>query len=58
MLVSLPPYSPFLNPIEAFWSKVKAGIRRNALKADDRLTDRICDSVNKVTRCSSLVFIE
>ena len=21
----LPPYSPFLNPIEEFWSKVKAG---------------------------------
>ena len=24
--VYLPPYSPFLNPIEEFWSKVKAGI--------------------------------
>ena len=45
----LPPYSPFLNPIEEFWSKVKAGIRRNALKTDDRLSDRICESVNKVT---------
>jgi transposase len=29
----LPPYSPFLNPIEKFWAKVKAGIRRNALSA-------------------------
>src|SRR6202043_2897386 len=25
----LPPYSLFLNPIEEFWSKVKAGGRRN-----------------------------
>ena len=46
----LPPYSPFLNPIEEFWAKVKAGIRRNALKTDDRLSDRICESVNNVTR--------
>lgn len=22
----LPPYSPFLNPIEKFWSKTKAGV--------------------------------
>jgi transposase len=39
VLVS-PPYPPFLNPIEEFWSKVKAGVRRNALTADDRLSDR------------------
>jgi hypothetical protein len=39
------PYSPFLNPIEKSWSKVKAGVRRNALTADDRLSDRIRDSV-------------
>lgn len=46
----LPPYSPFLNPIEEFWSKVKGGVRKTPLRADDRLTDRICDSVKKVTR--------
>lgn len=54
----LPPYSPFLNPIEEFWSKVKAGIRRNALKADDKLADQICDSVNKVTRSDCQAWIE
>ena len=37
----LPPYSPFLNPTEEFWSKVKAGVRRNALTADDQLNDVI-----------------
>ena len=46
----LPPYSPFLNPIEEFWAKVKAGVRRNALSAEDRLSERICVSVHKVTR--------
>lgn len=30
--------------------KGKAGIRKNTLRADDRITDRICESVNKVTR--------
>jgi hypothetical protein len=53
----LPPYSPFLNPIEAFWSKVKAGVRRNALTADDRLTDRICESVQMVTQADCRVWI-
>jgi DDE superfamily endonuclease len=45
----LPPYSPFLNPIEEFWSKVMAGVRRIALTADDQLSDRICEAVQMVT---------
>jgi transposase len=53
----LPPYSPFLNPIEEFWSKVKAGIRRNALSATDILSDRICDSVQKVSRSDCQAWI-
>ena len=53
----LPPYSPFLNPIEEFWAKVKAGIRRNALSADDRLIDGICDSVRYVTRADCQAWI-
>ncbi|KAG1468826.1 hypothetical protein G6F56_003614 [Rhizopus delemar] len=48
--IYLPPYSPFLNPIEEFWSKVKAGVRRIPLAADDHLTDRICESAGKVTK--------
>jgi transposase len=53
----LPPYSPFLNPIEEFWSKVKASVRRNALTADDQLSDRICESVQKVTRANCQAWI-
>lgn len=48
--IYLPAYSPFLNPIEEFWSKIKAGVRRTPSTADDRLTDRICDSAGKVTK--------
>jgi transposase len=53
----IPPYSPILNPIEEFWSKVKAGVRRNALTADDRLSDRICESVQMVTRADCQAWI-
>jgi transposase len=53
----LPPYSPFLNPVEEFWSKVKDGVRRNALTADDRLSDRICESVQKVTHANCQAWI-
>ena len=53
----LPPYSPFLNPIEEFWSKVKAGVRRNALTADDRLSERIYESVQTVTRVDCQAWI-
>jgi transposase len=43
-------YCPFYNPIEKSWSKVKATVRRNTLTADNRLSDRICESVQVVTR--------
>jgi len=45
----LPPYSPFLNPIEEFWSKVKAGIKRDTLTVTSNLSDRIIESAKKVT---------
>jgi hypothetical protein len=45
----LPPYSPFLNPIELFWAKVKAGVRRDCLTATDALSERIIESVKQVT---------
>ncbi|KAG2198725.1 hypothetical protein INT47_005410 [Mucor saturninus] len=47
--VYLPPYSPFLNPMEKFWSKVNAGIKRNPLDSSDLLTPRIMESVTNVT---------
>jgi hypothetical protein len=55
--VYLLPYSPFLNPFEKAWSKVKAGVRRNVLTADDRLSDRICEYVQVVIRidCQSWI---
>ncbi|KAI8091511.1 hypothetical protein BDF21DRAFT_326864, partial [Thamnidium elegans] len=40
---------PFLNSIEEFRSKVKAGNKRNPLDTIDRLTPRIMDAVTHAT---------
>ncbi|KAG1356830.1 hypothetical protein G6F63_000219 [Rhizopus arrhizus] len=45
----LPPYSPFLNPIELFWSKVKYGVKRKPFETGETLTPRIMDACSKVT---------
>ena len=45
----LPPYSPFLNPIEEFWAKVKARVRRSPLDDHDSLAPRIRDAALHVT---------
>lgn len=45
----MPPYSPFLNPIEECWSKIKKNIRRNPLNKSDMLTPRIAEACKQVT---------
>ncbi|KAI7848097.1 hypothetical protein BDC45DRAFT_490963 [Circinella umbellata] len=47
--VYLLPYSPFLNPIQEFWSKVEAVVRRDGLTEDDNLSSRITKSSLTVT---------
>ncbi|KAG0747318.1 hypothetical protein G6F57_006497 [Rhizopus arrhizus] len=46
----LPPYSPFLNPIELFWSKIKGNIRRDYLSADNNFSLRITEATKTVTQ--------
>lgn len=48
-LTFLRPYSPCLNPIELFWSKLKADVKRDRLTADDNLSQRIIESARKAT---------
>lgn len=43
------PYSPFLNPIEECWPKIKKNIRRNPLNKSDMLTSRIAEACKQVT---------
>ncbi|ORE06671.1 hypothetical protein BCV72DRAFT_249876 [Rhizopus microsporus var. microsporus] len=46
----LPPYSPFLNPVELFWSKIKGNIRKNCLSVDNSLSLRITEAAKKATQ--------
>lgn len=45
----IPAHSPFLNPIEEFWSKLKYGVKRRPFKTGDSLTPRIMESCMEVT---------
>ena len=47
--VYLPPYSPFLNPIEEMWSKIKLGVRRDEVSNKDTLIPRITEAAKTVT---------
>lgn len=45
----LPPYSPFLNPIEECWAKLKANVRRNPLSSQDKLSPRVLEAAHTIT---------
>jgi transposase len=48
--VYLSPYSPLVNPIKLFWSKVKASVKREGcLTTSDNLSARVIESVERVT---------
>ncbi|TXH75546.1 MAG: IS630 family transposase, partial [Lysobacteraceae bacterium] len=54
-LCYLPPYSPDLNPIEKMFSKLKAMLRRAAVRTMDALWDEIGRLIDTVTpeECSN-----
>jgi len=54
-LLYLPPYSPDFNPIEKFFSKLKALLRKAAKRSIDALWNEIADLLNAVTpsECSN-----
>ena len=47
-IIYLPPYSPFLNPIEEFWAKVKTLVRRSPMTDRDNLVARIREAAEQV----------
>jgi hypothetical protein len=47
--VFLPPYSPFLNPIEEFWSKLKSAVKRDRLNEDSLLSDKLREASKKIS---------
>lgn len=47
-LLYLPPYSPDLNPIEKFWSKVKNAIKKKMRKATVTLENAMFEALNEM----------
>ena len=45
----LPSYSPFLNPIEECWSKVKNLLRKSAARTTETLRTAIAEAIEQVT---------
>jgi transposase len=45
----LPQHSPFLNPIEECWSKVKSEVHKTSLAKSEMMADRIEEAAKKVT---------
>ena len=45
----LPPYSPDLNPIEQFFAKLKAGLRKAAARTVDAIVEAIAIELRSVT---------
>ena len=45
----LPPYSPDLNPIEKMWSKMKAFLKKQKIRAIDKLFDAVNDTLKTVS---------
>ena len=45
----LPSYSPDLNPIEKMWSKMKAFLRKQKVRAVDKLSDAINDALKTIS---------
>jgi transposase len=47
-LIFLPKYSPDLNPIEKFFSKLKHGLRKTAARSLDAISDAIAKILDTV----------
>ena len=48
--ISLPPYSPELNPIENFWSVIKNSMERNVFRETKDLKTRISEVSESISR--------
>lgn len=49
-LLSIPPYTPEMNPIEQIWKGIrKRGFRNEAFHTLEKVVDRLCDTVMGLT---------
>jgi len=56
VLLYLPPYSPDLNPIEKFFSKLKARLRQAARRDIEALWKEIGELLNTVSQMNAQTF--
>ncbi|KAG1444154.1 hypothetical protein G6F56_010411 [Rhizopus delemar] len=47
--LSMPPYYPFLNPIEECWTKIKSNMKGSPLDSSSKLIPRIIEACESVT---------
>jgi putative transposase len=58
-ILSLPPYTPEMNPIEQIWAWIRRhGFRNEVFASLDRVVDRLCDTICALTHAtvSSITF--
>ncbi len=49
-LLSIPPYTPEMNPIEQIWKQLRSmGFRNEVFKTLDRVVDRLSDTICQLT---------
>lgn len=53
----LPPYSPFLNPVEECFSKLKNFVKKHPMDGEERLRNRIKEGSYQISKedCEGLV---
>ena len=49
-LLSIPPYTPEMNPIEQIWKQLRSmGFRNEVFKSLNHVLDRLCNTINALT---------
>lgn len=50
-LLSIPPYTPEMNPIEQIWKHLRSmGFRNEVFHSLEDVVDRLCETIRKLTR--------
>ena len=49
-LLSIPPYTPEMNPIEQIWKQLRSmGFRNEVFNSLEHVVDRLCDTIRRLT---------
>ena len=49
-IITLPPYTPEMNPIEQIWKEIrKCGFKNEVFKSLEKVVDRLCETICRLT---------